>query len=45
MWENKRRDKAIEAMGLTKQEAEHQGRLNAEMDMTDYENIHFRYSM
>ncbi|KAJ4203428.1 hypothetical protein FSOLCH5_007733 [Fusarium solani] len=45
VWQNRRRDKAVEEMGMTKEEAERQGRLNAESDMTDYENIHFRYSM
>jgi ACS family allantoate permease-like MFS transporter len=31
-------------MGLTPEESLHQGSLNAESDMTDFENIHFRYS-
>ena len=34
----------VQALGLSREQALHQGRLNAESDMTDYENIHFRYS-
>ncbi len=34
----------VAALGLTKEQALHQGRLNGESDMTDLENIHFRYS-
>ena len=45
MWQNRRRDKMVAALGLSPAEAIHQGRLNAESDMTDYENIHFRYSV
>jgi ACS family allantoate permease-like MFS transporter len=30
---------------MSREESDHQGRLNAESDMTDIENIHFRYSM
>lgn len=32
-------------MGLTAEESAHQGQINGESDMTDRENIHFRYSM
>lgn len=32
-------------MGFTEEESAHQGRLNAESDMTDTENIHFKYSV
>ncbi|KAH8650025.1 major facilitator superfamily domain-containing protein [Xylariales sp. PMI_506] len=45
VWQNKRRDRMETEMGLSKEQAEHQGRIYAESDMTDIENIHFRYSM
>lgn len=44
-WENRRRAALIADMGLTAEESLHQGRLNAESDMTDYENVHFKYSI
>lgn len=44
-WQNKRRAALIEEMGFTEEESAHQGRLNAESDMTDTENIHFKYSV
>ncbi|RDW61677.1 hypothetical protein BP5796_11569 [Coleophoma crateriformis] len=44
VWINKKRDRQVAAMGLTADERERQGHLNAEMDKTDTENIHFRYS-
>lgn len=43
--ENKKRAALIAEMGLTEEESAHQGRLNAESDMTDVENIHFKYSI
>ncbi|KAJ2973197.1 hypothetical protein NQ176_g6746 [Zarea fungicola] len=44
LWQNKRRDRLVAEMGLTPEESKHQGAVNAESDMTDYENVHFRYS-
>ncbi|RWA12074.1 hypothetical protein EKO27_g3027 [Xylaria grammica] len=41
--ENTRRAKKIREMGLSSEESERLGRLNAENDMTDQENIHFKY--
>ncbi|KAJ0332860.1 hypothetical protein COL5a_001587 [Colletotrichum fioriniae] len=43
IWENKRRDKVVNEQGISKEESERLGKLNAEADMTDRENIHFRY--
>lgn len=43
--ENKRRAKMIEEMGMTPEESAHQGKINGESDMTDRQNIHFRYSV
>ncbi|EXF84162.1 hypothetical protein CFIO01_05665 [Colletotrichum fioriniae PJ7] len=43
VWENKRRDKLVREQGISKEESERLGKLNAEVDMTDRENIHFRY--
>ncbi|VUC29999.1 unnamed protein product [Clonostachys rosea] len=45
MYENRRRDKAAEASGLSKEEQESEGRRLGELDVTDMENPHFRYSM
>jgi ACS family allantoate permease-like MFS transporter len=28
---------------MTEEESDRQGKLNAEADMTDFENIHFKY--
>ena len=44
IWQNKRRAAKIAELGLTIEEAARQGHLNAEMDMTDTENIFFQYS-
>ena len=44
VWQNARRDRMVAALGMTPEESVHQGSLNAESDMTDLENIHFRYS-
>ena len=43
IWENKRRAKIIAEQGLSAEEAERQGKRNAEADMTDRENIYFKY--
>jgi hypothetical protein len=45
MWQNRRRSYFIQDMGLSEEESMHQGRLNAESDMTDWDNIHFKYSL
>jgi hypothetical protein len=44
VWQNTRRECIIREMGLSEEESAHQGRINAELDVTDYGNIHFRYS-
>lgn len=44
MYENRRRAAMVYEMGLSQEESEREGKLNAEADMTDRENIHFRYS-
>ncbi|TDZ19885.1 putative transporter [Colletotrichum orbiculare MAFF 240422] len=43
VWENRRRAKIIRDQGILDEESERLGRLNAEADMTDRENIHFKY--
>ncbi|KAL5048092.1 hypothetical protein BDW71DRAFT_213841 [Aspergillus fruticulosus] len=43
IWENRRRDKIVAEMGLSEEECERAGRANAENDMTDRENVFFRY--
>lgn len=43
IWENRRRAKVIQEQGISEEESERLGKLNAEADMTDRENIHFRY--
>ncbi|KAF5659040.1 major facilitator superfamily transporter [Fusarium circinatum] len=43
IWENRRRAKMIREQGISEEESERLGRLNAEADMTDRENIHFKY--
>ncbi|KAI8941621.1 hypothetical protein NX059_002834 [Plenodomus lindquistii] len=43
IWQNKRRANLIREQGFTEEESEKQGRLNAEADMTDLDNIHFKY--
>lgn len=42
--ENRRRDRVVAAMGLSKDEVEHTSRLHEESDLTDFENMHSRYS-
>ncbi|KAH7376881.1 major facilitator superfamily domain-containing protein [Plectosphaerella cucumerina] len=43
IWENRRRAKMIREQGISEEESERLGKLNAEKDMTDRENIHFKY--
>lgn len=43
IWENRRRAKMIREQGISEEESERLGRLNAEADMTDWENIHFKH--
>ncbi|KAH7029875.1 major facilitator superfamily domain-containing protein [Microdochium trichocladiopsis] len=43
IWENRRRAKIIAERGISAEEAERLGKLNAEADMTDRENIFFKY--
>lgn len=43
--ENRRREQKVAAMGLGEDECHRIGKLNAEEDMTDLENVHFRYSL
>ncbi|KAH8885849.1 MFS general substrate transporter [Thozetella sp. PMI_491] len=45
VYENRRRDRAAAASGLTKEEQEAEGRLLGEQDVTDRMNPHFRYTM
>lgn len=44
IFENRRRDRAFEASGVTVEEMEYQCRLAGETDMTDRQNVHFRYT-
>lgn len=44
VWENRRRAKIIAERGISAEEAERLGKLNAEADMTDRENIFFKYT-
>ncbi|GME36964.1 hypothetical protein OIDMADRAFT_135607 [Neofusicoccum parvum] len=41
---NQYRDKILAERGVSAEESAFEGRLNAENDMTDFENVHFRYS-
>jgi ACS family allantoate permease-like MFS transporter len=43
--QNKRRAKKIAELGMSEEESRRQGLLNAEDDMTDFENIHFVYKV
>ncbi|KAI1264399.1 MFS general substrate transporter [Xylariaceae sp. FL1019] len=45
VWQNNRRDKLVAGMGISPEESQRLGKINAENDMTDQENIHFRYSL
>lgn len=44
VWQNKKRDKAAIASGLSKEEQESIGREMGESNMTDLQNPHFRYT-
>ncbi|KAK8858401.1 hypothetical protein IAR55_002628 [Kwoniella newhampshirensis] len=44
MWENKRRDAAFIASGVSMEEREFQNKLAGETDVTDRQNPHFRYA-
>lgn len=43
IWQNKKRAQLIAEMGISQEESARLGQLNAEADMTDRENIHFKY--
>lgn len=43
IWENRRRANIIRDQGISEEESQRLGKLNAEADMTDQENIHFKY--
>lgn len=43
--ENKRRAKIVKELGMTLEKSAQQGKINGESDMTDRQNIHFRYSV
>lgn len=45
VWQNKRRDRAAAASGLSKEDQEREGREMGEADVTDLHNPHFRYTM
>jgi MFS transporter, ACS family, allantoate permease len=42
---NKHRRNKIAELGMSEEESHRQGLLNAENDMTDFENIHFVYKV
>ncbi|KAF7185621.1 putative transporter [Pseudocercospora fuligena] len=44
-YQNRKRDRQVAAMGLTEEECKLRGKMNAEEDMTDVENVFFRYSL
>ena len=43
IWQNRKRAQIIAEMGISAEESKRLGQLNAEADMTDRENIHFKY--
>ncbi|KAL3475449.1 MFS general substrate transporter [Aspergillus californicus] len=43
IWENRRRAHIIAEMGVSPEDCARLGKLNAESDMTDRENVYFRY--
>lgn len=45
MWQNRRRDKKALESGISKEEQERLGRELGEIDTTDLQNPHFRYTM
>jgi hypothetical protein len=45
VWQNRRRDRAAAASGISLEEQERLGQEMGERNMTDLENPHFRYTM
>ncbi|GKZ76368.1 hypothetical protein AnigIFM56816_006628 [Aspergillus niger] len=45
MWENRRRERIVLSMGISKEEQERRGKELGEQDVTDMKNIYFRYTM
>ncbi|KAH7410564.1 major facilitator superfamily domain-containing protein [Cadophora sp. MPI-SDFR-AT-0126] len=45
VWQNKRRAKKIAEMGISPEESARIGAMNAEADITDFDNIHFKYQI
>ncbi|KAJ6632477.1 hypothetical protein B0H10DRAFT_1977471 [Mycena sp. CBHHK59/15] len=45
VWQNKRRDRAAAASGMSEEEQEAIGREMGELNVTDLKNPHFRYTM
>ena len=45
MWQNKRRDRAAAASGISREEQEKLGRELGERNVTDLQNPHFRYTL
>jgi ACS family allantoate permease-like MFS transporter len=45
VWQNRRRDKKAAESGISKEEQERLGRELGEVDTTDLQNPHFRYSL
>jgi len=45
VWQNRRRDRKAAESGISKEEQERLGRELGEVDTTDLQNPHFRYTM
>lgn len=45
VWQNRRRDKKAAESGISREEQERLGRELGEVDTTDLQNPHFRYSL
>jgi len=45
LWQNKKRARIIAESGISEEDAMIQGRINAEADMTDFDNIYFKYQV
>ncbi|GAT30870.1 major facilitator superfamily transporter [Aspergillus luchuensis] len=45
MWENRRRERIVQSMGISKEEQERRGRELGAQDVTDMNNVYFRYTM
>ncbi|KAK4546512.1 hypothetical protein LTR36_001729 [Oleoguttula mirabilis] len=43
IWQNRKRARMVAEQGISLEDSERLGELNAEADMTDRDNIHFRY--